>query len=64
MIKKIKDKIDRIKLKNEIKVHKGMIAELMESVNWNEEHLTLEDRLRLNKLIVSVKMAEEVLSNC
>lgn len=50
MLKMIENKINRMRLKNEVLVLKGMIAEMMNDVDWNEDSLTLENKIKLDKL--------------
>ena len=61
MKNKIKNKIDLIKLKIELMVAKGMIAEIMTEVDWNEDRLTTENQLRLNKLKATIHIVEDAL---
>jgi hypothetical protein len=50
MLKMIENKVNRMRLKNEVLVLKGMIAEMMNDVDWNEDNLTLENKIKLDKL--------------
>lgn len=50
MLKMIENKVNRLRLKNEVLVLKGMIAEMMNDVDWNEDNLTLENKIKLDKL--------------
>lgn len=63
MIKKIKEYIDKFKVKQEILVLKGMIAEIYERVNWNENELTTEEQLKVRELITVICKAEHILNN-
>ena len=60
MIKNIKNKINRLKIKYEVDIAKGMIAEIMKEVDWNEDRLTIENQYKLRQLATAVKQYEEM----
>lgn len=63
MIKKIKEYIDKFKVKQEILVLKGMVAEIYKRVDWNEDKLTTEEQLKLKELMTAICKTEYILNN-
>lgn len=57
----IKERIERFKLKQDILVAKGILAEIYSNADWNENNLTVEDQLRANALMTEIIKAESIL---
>lgn len=57
-IKKINKFFDKLRIKREILVAKGIISEIMDEVNWNEEYLTLENRNKVSELLALINLCE------
>lgn len=57
-MKKINKFFDKLRIKREILVAKGIISEIMDEVNWNEEYLTLENRNKVSELLALINLCE------
>lgn len=57
-MKKINKFFDKLRIKREILVAKGIISEIMDEVNWNEEYLTLENRNKVSELLTLIDLCE------
>lgn len=60
---KIKERIERFKLKQDVLVAKGMVAEIYQKANWNDSNLTTEDQLKINELMTEIVKAEHLLKS-
>lgn len=58
MMKKINKFFDKLRIKKEILVAKGIVSEIMDEVNWNEEYLTLENRNKVSELLALINLCE------
>ena len=63
LIVKIKERIERFKLKQDVLVAKGMVAEIYQKADWNDSNLTTEDQLKLNELMCEIVKAEHLLKS-
>lgn len=60
MIKNIKNKINRLKIRYEIQVAKGMVADIMKKADWNEDNLTIENQYKLRQLSTAIRQYEDM----
>lgn len=61
--RKIKDKIEKFKLKQDILVAKGILSDIYREVDWNKEDMTTEQQLKVKELMTQILIAENAL-NC
>ena len=66
-MKRLKNKLsifkDRMQLKSDLLVLKGIYADMCSKVDWNINQLTTEQQLEANKLLQQIVMVEDMLNH-
>lgn len=60
MLKNVKNHINKMKIKYEVNIAKGMVADIMKKADWNENNLTIEDQYRLQELSTAIRQYEDI----